>query len=85
MGQDPECGVCLADPFLNPRHARIFKDKRNRWVIKDCDSLNGLWVRVPNKLLDHGTEFLLGGQRFLFNICQPDPAANRSGAGVEER
>lgn len=68
LGNDAEkCDICLNDSFLNDIHAQLFQDKQQRWVIRDRDSLNGVWVRVPNKLLDPGTEFLLGGQRFRFD------------------
>ena len=70
IGQDAEkCDFCLVYPFLNDVHAQLSQDKQKRWVIKDQNSLNGVWVRMPTKLLDPGTEFLLGGQRFRFDTC----------------
>lgn len=68
IGRDADrCDVYIDDPFMDDVHAEVFQDKQKRWVIKDQDSLNGVWVRVPNKLLDPGTQFLLGGQRFRFD------------------
>jgi pSer/pThr/pTyr-binding forkhead associated (FHA) protein len=68
LGRDAsQCDIHIPDPYLDNIHAQLFQDKQSRWVIKDQQSLNGVWVRVPNKLLDPGTEFLLGGQRFRFD------------------
>ena len=79
VGRDPNrCSITLAAPFVTPQHARISQDKRNRWVIRDCDSLNGVWVRVPARLLDDGTEFLLGGQRFRFSTTHLDAPTRAS-------
>ncbi|APZ95829.1 FHA domain-containing protein [Fuerstiella marisgermanici] len=61
------CDICIADPFLNDVHAELFQDKQKRWVIRDQNSVNGVWVKAANKALDSGTEFLLGGQRFRFD------------------
>jgi hypothetical protein len=70
LGRDASrCDIRVMDPFLDDVHAQLFQDKQKRWVIKDRNSLNGVWVRVPGKLLDPGTEFLLGGQRFRFDVC----------------
>lgn len=69
IGRDAgQCDFSLDDPFLDNIHAQLFQDKQKRWVIKDQKSLNGVWVRMPNKMLDPGTEFLLGGQRFRFDV-----------------
>jgi len=69
MGRDPvRCGVCIKDPFLDSVHAEFFKDERRRWIIRDRASLNGIWVRVYELLLDPGAEFQLGGQRFRFDL-----------------
>lgn len=68
IGRDAEqCDFCLVDPFLSDVHAQLSQDRQKRWVLKDQNSLNGVWVRMPTKLLDPGTEFLLGGQRFRFD------------------
>ena len=56
------------DPFLDPEHVRFYQDSRGRWVVEDCNSLNGLWVRIERVTLDRASEFQLGGQRFRFRI-----------------
>ncbi|MCH7994121.1 MAG: FHA domain-containing protein [Planctomycetes bacterium] len=62
-----ECRLVVpGDPFIDPRHARFYKDSRGRWVVEDCQSLNGVWVRVEHVPLDNASEFQLGGQRFRF-------------------
>ncbi len=60
------------DPFLNGRHARIFRDRRGRWTVEDVNSLNGVWVRIQRAALERSSEFQLGEQRFLFKL--PDAA-----------
>lgn len=70
IGRDAgKCDIELVDPFIDDVHAELFQDNQKRWIIKDQKSLNGVWVRTSSKLLDPGTEFLLGGQRFRFHSC----------------
>lgn len=68
IGSNPsECRLVVSgDPFIDPRHARFYRDNRGRWVVEDSKSLNGVWVRVEHVPLDNASEFQLGGQRFRF-------------------
>lgn len=69
IGRDQRrCRICPEDPFLDVVHAELFQDQQYRWVIRDRASLNGVWARVPSAVLDSGTEFILGGQRFRFDL-----------------
>ncbi|MCA9111210.1 MAG: FHA domain-containing protein [Planctomycetaceae bacterium] len=73
IGRDAkQCRILYADdPFLNPVHAHVYIDQRGRWIVEDQESLNGLWLRTANAPLDQDTQFLLGGQRFLFRLPEP--------------
>ena len=70
LGTDAaRCDITIAgDPFISSTHARIFMDKKNRWVIENLDSLNGIWLRIEEMPLDTGGEFQIGEQRFLVRI-----------------
>ena len=68
VGSDPKCQITIkSDPFVSPRHARFYQDERERWVVEDQKSLNGVWIRVKRFPMDKTTEFQLGQQRFRFN------------------
>ena len=56
------------DPFIDAVHARVFRDDRGRWIIRDAKTLNGLWIRVHTVALDGQSAFQLGEQRFTVTI-----------------
>ena len=58
--------VLADDPYLSPRHARLER-KPNGWVLRDLDSLNGVYIRLrePVELRD-GDSVLLGQQVLRF-------------------
>ena len=67
LGSDRRCEIRIEkDPFLSPRHARIYRNESERWMIEDQKSLNGVWIRVKKLAIDRRTEFQLGQQRFRF-------------------
>ena len=70
LGTDESiCDITITgDPFVSSRHARIRKDKKNRWVIENLNSLNGVWMRIDHMPLDTGGEFQIGEQRFKVRI-----------------
>ncbi len=70
LGKDSaKCTITITgDPFVSSTHARIIKDKKNRWVIENLNSLNGIWLRIDEMALDTGGEFQIGEQRFLVRI-----------------
>jgi len=73
LGRDEsECSIAFPDDVcMNGVHAKIGRDSRGRLIVSDNHSKNGLWVRISTVELKHGFQFLLGGQRFLFEV--PDP------------
>ncbi|MGI9474464.1 MAG: FHA domain-containing protein [Rubripirellula sp.] len=67
VGGDSRCQITVEDdPFISLKHARLYKDETERWMIEDQKSLNGVWIRVKKFAMDKQTEFQLGQQRFLF-------------------
>jgi pSer/pThr/pTyr-binding forkhead associated (FHA) protein len=67
LGRDATtCAVVVDDPYVDPRHARIYRDEKGRWVLVNERSRNGLWARVSEVGLDRGGFFQCGEQRFLF-------------------
>jgi pSer/pThr/pTyr-binding forkhead associated (FHA) protein len=66
IGRDPSCAVVLSnDPLVNARHARLYRDHKDRWRLDNNKSLNGLWLRVDKIPLEGTAQFQLGEQRFL--------------------
>jgi pSer/pThr/pTyr-binding forkhead associated (FHA) protein len=56
------------DAALSPHHARVFRDTQDRWHVEDADSVNGVWLRVPDVALTAQSVFLLGEQMFAFTV-----------------
>lgn len=69
IGRDPQqCAIVVDDPMIDPRHARLSRDAKNRWVIANNRSLNGVWARIQDVALGRGGYFQCGEQRFFFNV-----------------
>jgi pSer/pThr/pTyr-binding forkhead associated (FHA) protein len=69
LGRDPQqCTIVVDDPMVDRRHARIYRDEKNRWIIAGARSLNGLWARVQEVALGRGGYFQAGEQRFLLKV-----------------
>ncbi len=58
--------VLSDDPYLSPRHARILR-RGERWILRDLDSVNGVYARIrePVELVD-GDMLLIGQQVLRF-------------------
>ncbi|HEX3150821.1 MAG TPA: FHA domain-containing protein [Gemmataceae bacterium] len=71
LGRNPaECAIVPRDdPFVSPRHARIFKGDNGRWRVENSNSRNGVWFRISQSLPVNGLcQFLLGEQRFILKV-----------------
>jgi pSer/pThr/pTyr-binding forkhead associated (FHA) protein len=70
VGSNPRaCSVVLSnDPMVSPRHARIYRDSKNRWRVENAGSLNGTWLRIGRQALEGAGQFQLGEQRFLLRV-----------------
>lgn len=47
IGRSPKCDIFLNDMTVSRRHATI-RPQNGSFVIKDCDSFNGIWVNNDN-------------------------------------
>jgi pSer/pThr/pTyr-binding forkhead associated (FHA) protein len=69
VGRDAtQCSIILDDPLCSPRHARIYRDAKSRWMIQNNRARNGLWMRINEVCLERGGQFQCGEQRFLIRI-----------------
>jgi len=69
VGRDPgQCAIVIDDPMVDKKHARVYRDERNRWIIANARSRNGLWARIQEVGLGRGGFFQCGEQRFFFKV-----------------
>ena len=69
IGTDPEqTTVTLKDPYLDPRHARIFRDEQGRWQIEGEQNFNGTWLGVDQIEVTGSGEFQVGEQRIIVKV-----------------
>jgi pSer/pThr/pTyr-binding forkhead associated (FHA) protein len=74
IGSDSECAVCRpSDPFVSGKHASLTRSPRGTWVIQNNSSINGVWLRMPQVVLEPGRkcEFQIGEQRFRLRYGVP--------------
>lgn len=69
IGSDKGCTVARPDdPFVSPRHARLYRDAKGQWHAENNKSLNGLWLRVEQMPIERACQFQLGEQRFILRV-----------------
>jgi pSer/pThr/pTyr-binding forkhead associated (FHA) protein len=70
LGRDEaRCNIVITDdPFVSPRHARIYRDPKGRWHAENGTTLNGTWLRIDSMALDTACQFQLGEQRFILKV-----------------
>jgi pSer/pThr/pTyr-binding forkhead associated (FHA) protein len=69
LGRDrTRCSIVVDDPMVDRRHARVYRDENNRWIIANARSRNGIWARVQEVSLGRGGFFQCGEQRFFFKV-----------------
>jgi len=69
IGRDPRlCSIVIDDPMVDRRHARLYRDGKNRWAMANAGSRNGLWARIQEVGLGRGGFFQCGEQRFFFKV-----------------
>jgi len=69
VGRDPsQCAIVINDPMADKKHARIYRDEKNRWIIANARSRNGLWARIQEVGLGRGGFFQCGEQRFFLKV-----------------
>ncbi len=67
----PTAEIAIDDPTLDPQHV-VLRFEHDRWEIRDRESLNGVYVRIDKTRLESPSQFILGGQRFRFEIISAD-------------
>lgn len=64
----------LDDPYVSPLHATFHRTPNNGMIVRDENSLNGLFLRLREKTpLEHSDVLLIGKQLFLFEKIQAPP------------
>jgi hypothetical protein len=74
IGSDPDCEIGRAeDPFVSGKHACLTRSPRGTWMIESNHSLNGIWLKMPQVILEQGRkcEFQIGEQRFRLRFGVP--------------
>jgi pSer/pThr/pTyr-binding forkhead associated (FHA) protein len=68
IGSDPVCAICRADdPFIEPRHIRLYRDAADVWHAQNNKTANGLWLKVAQITVADSCSFQIGEQRFRLN------------------
>lgn len=63
------CDILLSDDLMvSPRHARLYRDAKGRWLLENCAARNGVWLRIDKIAIDNSAHFQLGEQRFLIKV-----------------
>lgn len=71
LGRDrASCSIVLDDPLVSPRHAKLYRDPKGKWMIQNNRSLNGIWMRITEVSLEKSGQFQCGEQRFLIRLSQ---------------
>lgn len=70
IGRDrASCQIVRADdPFVSPRHARLYRNARGQWHIENNKSVNGVWLRIHEVPLTGACQFRVGEQKFLLRM-----------------
>ena len=69
IGTDPSCPIARPDdPFCEARHARVFRTPKGGWAAEHNKTLNGLWLRLPQVVVEPMVQFQIGEQRFLLRV-----------------
>jgi FHA domain len=69
IGSDPTCAICRSDdPFCEPRHVRLFRGSRGGWHAEHEKTLNGLWMRMAQIVVDSTVRFQIGERRFQIKV-----------------
>ncbi len=74
LGRDSEYEVLSSDPFLSPHHASLISDDSGH-VLRDAESLNGVFIRITTEVEVQDRDFIRLGQELLqFRLIdQADP------------
>jgi pSer/pThr/pTyr-binding forkhead associated (FHA) protein len=82
IGRDEGTVLLPNDPYVSPRHARVFQ-RNGRFFVRDLDSVNGVYVRLRGPArLEHADLVLIGLEVLRFEVVSDaemglGPAAER--------
>jgi pSer/pThr/pTyr-binding forkhead associated (FHA) protein len=69
IGSDPTCAICRPDdPFCEPRHVRLYRGPHGGWHAEHNKTLNGLWIKMAQIVVDATVRFQIGEQRFQIKV-----------------
>jgi hypothetical protein len=69
IGSHSDCTICrLEDPFTEPTHIRLYRDSRGIWNAQNNRTLNGLWLKVPQIIVEESCLCQIGEQRLRFKV-----------------
>ena len=73
VGRSEPCGLVLDDRLVSRRHARVYRDPFDRWIIEDLGSFNGVWVggrRIKAHAVAPGERAVIGPFTLTFSVPQ---------------
>jgi two-component system cell cycle response regulator len=68
IGRDEECSVCISDESVSRRHARVFRQGPETFVLEDLGSTNGTFCngkQIQKKVLADGDKVMAGSTTIL--------------------
>ncbi len=74
IGSDADCDIGRPDdPFVSGKHACLARSPRGTWMIQSNHSVNGIWIKMPQVILEQGRkcEFQISEQRFRLRFGVP--------------
>ena len=75
LGRDNDCGGVIHDDGISKRHAEVVFENRERYVIRDLGSTNGIYVdghKIQQHALKDGDKILIG-RRTILKFMLQDP------------
>ena len=92
IGRDPKCDVSLESGRISRRHARLFRDPFDRWIIEDLDSRHGVVIggeRVRAHAVAPGERIMIGPYALYISEpieqdIAPDPSVSTISLLTEE-
>ena len=73
VGRSEPCGLMLDDRQVSRRHARVYLDPFDRWIVEDLGSRNGVWLggrRIKAHAVAPGERAVIGPFTLTFSVPQ---------------
>ncbi len=83
IGRGYDNDVILDDPFVAPRHLRVYRGEDGKWIAEDLGSANGLFAseggdRVPRLVVDGDQPLRIGRTHLRIREASHQVAAERA-------